>query len=106
MPVKVGGVGDDDVVVVDAAAGVWLAVVCPVELAGSGGVPAVVMAVGVRLPVVRSVAMAEVDSGAGGVVDPSVVVGAGVVVGGLVLKQYLTGQDGRRRAMNKQDQSF
>lgn len=119
VPVEVDGVGDDDVLVVDAAVGVWLAVVClvelgsgvpdvamaiwvwltvvcPVELAGGGAVPAVDMAVGVRLAVGRSLAMAEVDSGGGsGVVVASVVVGAEVVVGGLALKQYLTGEDGR-----------
>lgn len=96
VPVEVDGVGDDDVLVVDAAVGVWLTVVCPVELAGGGAVPAVDMAVGVRLTVGRSLAMAEVGSGGGsGVVVASVVVGAEVVVGGLALKQYLTGEDGR-----------
>lgn len=74
VPVEVDGDGGD------AAVGVWLAVVCPVELAGGGGVPAADVAVGVRLLVVRSVAVAEVDSGDGCGVVVASVGAAGVVV--------------------------
>lgn len=91
VPVEVDSVGGDDVPVVEAAGGVWLAVACLVEL--GSGVPAVPMAVWVWMTVVCPV---EVDSGGGrGVVVASVVVSAEVVVGGFVLKQYLTGGEGR-----------
>lgn len=58
-------------------------VVCPVELAAAGDVPDVEMAVGVRLTVLVSVVMAEVNIGGGCGVAVASVVGVDVVVEGL-----------------------
>lgn len=55
-------------------------VVCPVELPSAGGVPAVDIAVGVRMLVVCSVAMAEVDSDDGCGVVVAFAVGVEVVI--------------------------